>query len=297
MADITILDLVARRTVLLDGALGTELMRRGLGRGACPELLNVEDPEMVRQVHAEYFAAGSDAVSTNSFGGTPLKLAAYGLSDRASELNRAAARIAVEVRPAGKFVGGSIGPTGKFLEPQGPHTEAEFKEQFALQARGLADGGADFLIIETIFDLREGLAAIRGARQAAHLPVFITLTFNRTRRGFFTLMGDSVPKCVQAFEAEDVPAFGANCTLASGDMADLAAEFRQLTRRPLIIQANAGKPEIGDGRTVGYSQSVEEYVRDIPRIVRNGANIVGGCCGTNPDYIRAMASALGTAPR
>jgi len=295
MAKTTILDLIAKRTVLFDGALGTELMKRGLEPGSCPELLNVESPAVVQAVHGDYFAAGSDAVSTNSFGGTPLKLAAYGLEARTYELNRAAARIAAEVRPPGRFVGGSLGPTGKLLHPQGEHTEAELEAQFAVQARGLADGGADFLIAETMFDLREALAALRGAKSAASLPVFITLTFNRNPRGFFTLMGDSLAKCVAALEAENVPALGANCTLTSRDMADLAAEFRKLTSRPLIIQANAGQPEVKPDGTTVFSQSVEDFVGDIPRMVQNGARIVGGCCGTGPEHIRRMAAVLRTA--
>jgi 5-methyltetrahydrofolate--homocysteine methyltransferase len=289
----SILDLAARRPVLLDGALGTELMKRGLARGACPELLNVENPEAVRDVHRDYYDAGSDAVSTNSFGGSPLKLAAYGLSDRCRELNLAASRLAGDVRPEGRFIAGSLGPTGGFLRPQGEHTESEFESQFAVQAEALAEGGADFLILETMFDLREALCALRGSRKAAGLAVFITMTFNRTPRGFFTMMGDSMAKCVSAFEAEGVPAFGANCTLSSGDMADLAAELRKLTRKPLILQANAGKPEISAGDTVVYSQSLDDFVRDVPRMAAGGAALVGGCCGTSPDHIRRMAAVLG----
>lgn len=292
MTSSPILDLIARRTVLFDGAIGTELMKRGFDRGGCPELLNVDRPALVQSVHRDYYAAGSDVVSTNSFGGSPLKLGGFGLAERAEEFNRAAARVAAEVRPPGRYVAGSIGPTGKFLRPQGDLTEAELEGQFAVQARGLVEGGADFLVIETMFDLREALAAVRGARLAAGLPVFVALTFNRTPRGFFTLMGDSPEKCVRALEAEDVPAFGSNCTLTSGDMADLAAVFRKLTPRPLIFQANAGRPEIGPDGTVAYSESAEDYVKNLPRLVANGASAVGGCCGTNPDTIRRMAAVL-----
>lgn len=287
-----VFDLIARRPVLFDGAMGTELMKRGLAAGVCPELLNIDEPDTVRAVHRDYFAAGSDIVSTNSFGGSPLKLAGYGWAGRARELNEAAARRAVEARPAGRFVAGSIGPTGAFLQPQGGYVEAEFEEQFAVQAGALAEGGADVLIIETMFDLREALCAVRGARRACPLPVFATMTYNRTPRGFFTLMGDTPEKCVRALEAEDVAALGANCTLTSGDMADLAAALRRLTGLPLIIQANAGRPEVVDGDRVVFSQSVDAYVQDVPRMVRNGANIVGGCCGTDPEYIRRIAAVL-----
>jgi len=292
MNDFSILDLIRKRTVLLDGATGTELIKRGFSLGLCPELINIENPEAIQSVHRDYFLAGSDAVTTNSLGANPLKLAAQGLSDRCREMNVAAGRVAVAVRPSGCFVAGDIGPTGQFLQPQGEHTEAEFEDGFAVQAAGLAEGGVDFFLTETMFDLREALCAVRGARRVApDLPIFTCLTFNRTKRGFFTLMGDSLEKAARAFEAEGVPAFGANCTLSSGDMADLVADLRALTSTPIIAQANAGKPEVSGDRIV-YAQDVDDYLSAIPRLIRNGASIIGGCCGTNPEYIRRMAALI-----
>ena len=187
---IPLFDLVRRRTVLFDGAIGTELMARGLGLGVPPEVWNAEKPDLVREVHAAYFEAGADIVSTNSFGGTPLKLAAHGLENRAFALNRTAARLAREAAPSGRFVAGSLGPTGKFLEPQGPATEAELAAAYAEQARALVEGGVDVLIIETQYDLREALAALRGVQSVSPLPVFVTMTFGATPRGYFTIMGD-----------------------------------------------------------------------------------------------------------
>lgn len=280
------------RPVLLDGAFGTELMSRGLPQGHCPELWNVEKPDAVRDIHRSYFEAGSDAVATNSFGGSRIKLAAYGLGDRCAELNAAAAALAGEVRPEGRFVGGDIGPTGKFLKPQGEHTAAEFEESFAVQASALVAGGADFILIETMFDLREALCAARAARSVSDVPVFATMTFNRTPRGFFTLMGDSAAQCVAAFETLDLPAFGANCTLTSSDLAECIREMRKHTARPLIAQPNAGKPELNRAAEVVYSQDIEAFVADVPKLVEAGANIIGGCCGTNPEYIRRAAAVL-----
>lgn len=277
----------------MDGAFGTELMKIVPLAGPCPELINIEYPEAVQAVHRDYFEAGADAVTTNSLGASPLKLAAMGLSDRAREVNAAAARVAVSVRPPGKFVAGDVGSTGKFLRPQGAHSEAEFEDGFAVQAEGLAEGGADFILIETMFDLREALCAVRGVKRGAPgLPVLATMTFNRTKRGFFTIMGDGLEKCARAFEAEDLPAFGANCSLSSGDMADLVAAWKPLTSTPLIAQANAGRPEIVGGRVV-YSQSEDEYLREIPRLIQNGARIIGGCCGTTPSTIRRIAALIG----
>lgn len=293
--DASIFDLIKKRVVLLDGGFGTELIKRGFPQGACPESWNVEKPGVVREIHKSYFDAGSDAVLTNSFGGSPIKLASYGLESRCRELNRAAALIANEVKPKGRFVGGSMGPIGKFLKPQGEHTEPEFEDAYGEQARGLTEGKADFLLIETQYDLREALCALRGARKASHLPVFVTMTYNRVPRGFFTLMGNSVAQCVEAFEKEGVPAVGANCTLDSKDMADLVRAMREKTALPIIAQANAGQPALSAETGVSYSQGMEDYVTYIPKIVENGANIIGGCCGTDPDYIKRMAGLIKSA--
>jgi 5-methyltetrahydrofolate--homocysteine methyltransferase len=192
--------------------------------------------------------------------------------------------IANEVKPEGGSVGGSIGPTGKFLKPQGEFTEPEFEEAFAEQARGLADGKADFLLIETQYDLREALCALRAARKVAAIPVFVTMTYNRVPRGFFTLMGNSA-----GLQVEKRRSGGGPTALDSSDMADLVKVMREKTRLPLIAQANAGKPSLSGEGEVSYSQGLENYLQHIPKIIENGANVIGGCCGTNPDYIRRMA--------
>jgi 5-methyltetrahydrofolate--homocysteine methyltransferase len=286
----TIFDLIKERAVLFDGGMGTELMRHGLPLGTSPETWNVERPDIVQRIHTDYFEAGSDAVSTNSFGGNRIKLAAHGLEGRARELNLAAARVARRAAPDGKFVAGSMGPTGKFLQPQGEFTEAEFEEVYGEQAGALAEGGVDLLIIETQYDLKEALSALKGARRAApSLPVFVTLTFNKFPRGYFTLMGNTVSISVDALEKEGALALGANCTLNSEEMVGLVRAFREATKLPVIAQANAGKPALsGDGQ-VSYSQGLEDYVRFIPEMLKAGANVIGGCCGTDPGYIRKMA--------
>lgn len=288
----SLLGLLNIRTVLLDGAMGTELMARGLGLGTPPELWNADRPEAVREVHAAYFEAGSDVVSTNSFGGTPIKLAAHGLQTRAYELNKAAARLAREAAPAGRFVAGSMGPIGKFLEPQGPATAAEFVAAYAEQARGLADGGVDVFLVETQYDLREALAAVRGAQSVSRLPVFVTLTFNSFPRGYFTLMGDPAARSAAELEKAGVAALGSNCTLTSEQMIGCVRALRAATALPVIAQANAGQPVIGPDGGVVYTQALEDYVRFVPGLVEAGAGLVGGCCGTNPAFIRAMARAI-----
>jgi len=288
----TILDLAKERTVLLDGGMGTELIRSGFTQEDCPESWNVQKPEIVKKIHMSYFDAGSDVVLTNSFGGNRIKLASHGLGDKCHELNLAAARLAAEIKPKDKFVAGSMGPTGKFLKPHGEFTEEEFESAYAVQAKALADGGVDFILIETQYDLKEALCALRGARRSSHLPIFVTMTFNRNPRGYFTIMGDSVLQCLEELEAQDVPAVGTNCTLDSSDMVDLIKIMREATPLPLIAQANAGQPSISSEGEVTYSQDVEDYVRFIPQMTKNGARIIGGCCGTNPDYIKRMAELI-----
>jgi 5-methyltetrahydrofolate--homocysteine methyltransferase len=288
----SLFDLVKTRTVLFDGAMGTELIARGLPLGMAPEIWNVERPDLVQEVHAAYYLAGADVVSTNSFGGNPLTLAAHGLEGQAYELNYAAARLAREVAPAGRYVAGSMGPTGKFLKPQGPSTEQDFEGAYADQVRGLAAGGVDILLVETQYDLREALAAVRGARSVSTLPVFVSMTFNARPRGYFTIMGDTVARSAAELERAGAAAFGANCTLASDQMIGCIRACREATCLPLIAQANAGQPVVGDAGQITYSQTLEDYVRYVPEIARAGARFIGGCCGTNPAFIRAMARTL-----
>lgn len=288
-----IMDLVQQGVVLLDGGLGTELIKQGFQAGACPESWNLVKPDAVKSIHENYYAAGADAVSTNSFGGNSIKLAAYGQDNRCYEFNKAGAELARSVCPEGKFVVGSMGPTGKFILPQGEYTPEQFEDAYAEQARGLADGNVDVFLLETHYDLKEALCALRGVRRhAPDLPVWVTLTFNQTPRGYFTIMGNDISQFVAEMESSEVQAVGANCTLDSQQMVELSKELRAATSLPVVIQANAGQPEIDDEGDVVYSQPLEDYVKHIPEIVENGANIVGGCCGTDPDYIRAMADII-----
>jgi 5-methyltetrahydrofolate--homocysteine methyltransferase len=288
----SIYELVKKRAVLLDGGLGTELIARGFPQGATPESWNLENPDIIKEIHQSYYEAGADVVSTNSFGGSLLKLKMHGLGDQCYSLNKAAAELACSVRPEGKFVYGSIGPSGQFLQPHGTLTEEEMITAFSSQAKGLSDGGIDFFIIETMYDLQEGLMALKACRQNSDKPVFLTLTFNKTPRGFFTMMGNSLVQFCETAESHDIRAIGANCTLDSRDMALLVKELRNHTSLPIIAQANAGQPEIMENNTVSYAQDLEDYVLHVQEILNHGARFIGGCCGTNPDYIRRMASLI-----
>ena len=288
----TILDLMNEKIVIFDGAMGTMLLAAGLKSGDIPELWNIENPQVVMKVHQQYYAAGAHVVHTNTFGGTALKLHLKGHSDKMEAINTAAVKLARTVCPKDAFVAGDLGPSGKMLKPLGDADFETLEETFYLQAKALLKGGADLISIETMFSLEEAVAAVRGAKRAGDCPVIAATTYNKTPNGFFTLMGESIEQCVAAFEKEAVDVIGSNCTLGSKDMIELAKAMRSLTKKPILLQPNAGKPVHQNGGVV-YQQSATEFADDIRQIIRAGANMVGGCCGTNADFIKAMANAVG----
>jgi 5-methyltetrahydrofolate--homocysteine methyltransferase len=279
------------KTIVLDGAMGTMLMASGLSAGEIPELWNLEKPSVVAGIHRRYYEAGSDVVHTNTFGGSSLKLADEGLAGKARIINIEAARIAKSVCQAERFVAGDIGPTGKLLKPLGDATPETLENAFARQAEALLGGGADLISIETMFSLQEALAALRASKAIANTLVIASITYNRTKKGFFTMMGETVNQCVSALEDAGADVVGANCTLGSKDMVVLTEEIRAATRRPILIQPNAGKPVTRKGITT-YEQSPAEFGIDGKRIKEAGANMIGGCCGTTPEFIRELVKAI-----
>ena len=287
-----ILELAQRKTVIFDGAMGTMLMAAGLKAGESPELWNIEKPSFVTDIHRKYYEAGSDVVHTNTFGGNIIKLADRGLSDKMENINVEAAKLAREACPTGKFVAGDIGPTGKLIKPLGDLVVEEAEEAFFRQAQALIKGGVDLISIETMFSLEEALAALRAAKRLGDVLVIAALTFNRTKKGFFTMMGEGVKQAVSAFEAAGADVIASNCSLGSRDMIDLTKELRAATRKPILIQPNAGKPVTQKGVT-SYQQTPAEFAQDGKEIGNFGADMIGGCCGTNPEFIRALAHTLG----
>jgi len=291
----SILDLVKKKTVVFDGAMGTMLMAAGLKAGECPELWNIEKPSLVTDIHRKYYEAGSDVVHTNTFGGNTVKLADRGLADKMEKINVEAAKLAREACPAGKFVAGDVGPTGKLIIPLGDLVLEEAEEAFFRQAQALIKGGVNLISIETMFSLEEALAALRAAKRLGEAPVIAALTFNRTKKGFFTMMGEGVNQAVSAFEKAGADVIATNCSLGTRDMIDLTKELRAATRKPILVQPNAGKPVTQKGVT-SYQQTPAEFAKDGMEIKNSGADMIGGCCGTNPEFIRALAEALGNLP-
>ncbi len=291
--------MAAERTLLLDGATGTELMARGIPGGTAPELWNVERPDIVEAVHRDYFAAGADLVHTNTFGGTRLKLAAQGLGDRVVELNEAGARLAVAVRDRefpGRLVVGDVGSTGVMLPPLGDGDPAVLRDAFAEQAEALVRGDVDLLHIETMFDLGEALAAVEAVAGAAGgRPVCCSMTFKPAARGYRTMMGVSPAQAAAALLAAGATLVGCNCSITADAMGDLVADLREAAGLPVIAQPNAGQPRLEGGVTV-YDETPEHFAAEVAGFPSRGAGVVGGCCGTTPAHIAALAAALGRAP-
>ena len=288
--------LAARGTLLIDGAMGTELFARGLGSGDPPEMWNVDHPDRVTAVHAAYVNAGSDIVLTNSFGGTGFRLKLHKLDDRCIELNRAAAQVARTAADAhfaetGRrvLVAGSMGPTGELLEPMGSMTPETCADAFREQVIGLDEGGADVLWIETMSHLDEVAAAVEGARSVSDLPVCTTLSFDTAGR---TMMGVSGEAAVNRLTELGVDAIGANC---GNNLADTEAALHEMRAAnpdvPLISKANAGMPE-WHGTELHYSGDPEVMAAHAVRQRDAGIQIIGACCGSSPKHLAMMRQVL-----
>jgi 5-methyltetrahydrofolate--homocysteine methyltransferase len=274
------------RALVFDGATGTMLQKFGMKPGGSPDELCLTNPEMVGRVHRAYAEAGSDVVTTNTFGANRAKLREYDLEDSLRDINVNAVKIARNAAP-GLFVAGGLGPIGRFVEPIGDLNFDEAVEIFTEQARALKDGGADLFIIETMMDLKEMKAAIIGARSAG-LPIAATMTFDATMR---TVLG--TPPEVFAIVAEGLGAdvVGANCSLGIDGIYRAISAMSTVTSLPLIAQPNAGIPELRGKETV-FPASPEEMAWKVRDLADAGVRVLGGCCGTTPDHIRAMAAEL-----
>jgi len=284
------------RTLIFDGAMGTQLIAAGYRPVEAPESWNTSDPDVVSGIHRAYLEAGADIIETNSFGGSRSKLSAYRAGDRVAELNAAGARLAIAARDElapGRLVAGDIGPSGRLLPPVGDATVAELRDVFAEQAEALASGGVDLLSMTTFFDLEEARAAVLGSRAVTHaLPIVISMAFKPSPRGFRTMMGVSPAQAAAALLEAGADVVGANCEITAEEMPGLVAEFREATDAPLVMQPNAGQPHLVGGHTV-YQETPERFASFMPALVAAGAGLVGGCCGTTPAHIAALAQALG----
>ena len=283
--------LQAHGVLVADGAWGTLLAQRGLPPGTAPEQWNLARPGEVEAVARAYVEAGAQIVLTNTFGGSPWKLAKAGLGGRAAEVNRRGAELSKRAAGGRALVFASVGPTGEFLAPLGTHAAADFEACFAEQIAACAQGGADGLVLETMTALEETLAALAAARKAApRLPVAACMTFDRGARGYATMMGVAPERAARELAAAGADLVGSNCGSGIGPMVEVARLMRAATDRPLWFKPNAGAPHLVDGKTV-FRETPEEMAGRAADLIAAGARVIGGCCGTTPAHIRALAAA------
>lgn len=285
-------EILGRRILFFDGGMGTMLQKYGMKAGELPELLNITDPQLVCRIHDEYLAAGADIITTNTFGANPLKSDEMGASVDMI-IAAAVGNARKSVNKAGgkeRFVAFDIGPTGKLMEPIGDLSFDRAYEEFARIAKTAETAGADLAIIETMSDTLEAKAAVLAVKENTKLPVFLTMTFDETYK---TLTGADVHVMSAMFEGLGVDCLGINCGLGPVQIAEMMEELSKISSIPIMAQPNAGLPQIVDGKTV-YDVDPEQFGEECERIAKCGASVIGGCCGTTPDHIKALIERCGS---
>ncbi len=282
--------LVALGTVLTDGAWGTELQRQGLGVGECPDAWNLSHPDQVEGVARAYVEAGSRIILTNTFGGSRISLAKHGLAKQVAAINRAGVEISRRATAGKAKVFASMGPSGVMLM-MGEVSAAQVQEVFAEQASAIAEGGADGIVIETMSDVAEARLAVMAAKQTG-LPVVVCMTFDSGKDHDRTMMGQTPEQAAEELTDAGADVIGSNCGRGIEGFVEICRRLHVATDRPIWIKANAGLPEMVNG-LVTYAQTPEQFAQFVLPLVQAGASFVGGCCGTNPDFIRATSEVLG----
>jgi 5-methyltetrahydrofolate--homocysteine methyltransferase len=284
-----LLDRVKDGEILIaDGATGTLLWDYGLAPGQPPESFNLTHPEILEEIARQYLDAGADIIQTNTFGGSPARLSLFGLDDKTEEINRNAVVAAKKAAQGGAYVAASCGPSGKILKPYGDTNPEEIYAGFVRQIRVLVDAGVHAISVETMTDLTEATLAVKAAKSVSpSTPVMAAMTFDSTPKGFYTIMGTSIGEAARTLEKSRADVIGSNCGNGIENMIRIAKEFKQHTRLPIIIQSNAGLPEVRDDKPV-YLETPAFMAQKAKEFVALGVSIIGGCCGTTPEHIKAI---------
>jgi methionine synthase I (cobalamin-dependent) len=282
-------DLLAAGPVLTDGAWGTQLQARGLAVGDFPDVWNLTHAERVAEVARAYVEAGSRVILTNTFGANRVRLAEAGFAHQTADINRLGVEISRRAAAGRARVFASLGPTGKMLL-SGEITPEELSAAFAEQARALAAAGADALVVETMSDLEEAKLAVAAARDSG-LPVVACMVFDSGKNKDRTMMGQTPEQVAAALSAAGADVIGSNCGQGVAGFVHICARLRAATDRPIWVKANAGLPELVEGRTV-YRTTPAEFASHLPALLQAGASFVGGCCGTSPAFIQALQDQL-----
>jgi 5-methyltetrahydrofolate--homocysteine methyltransferase len=276
--------------LLLDGGMATLLFQKGLEAGKAPETWLFEKPVEVEDAHRLYVEAGSDIIQTNTFGATPAKLAAAGLAGQCAILNSRATEIAQSASNGRTLVAGNIGPTGKLFPPMGSATEDDLLTEFRMQADALAAAGVDLLNIETMFDLREAICAVQAANSTG-LVVFASMTFDKRKSGHFTMVGDRIGPSLKALRDAGALVAGMNCSVNSSLMLPMVEEAREGIDGSIIAQPNAGDPH-NTPNGIKYDAEPVSFAAHLMAMVNAGADVIGGCCGSTPEFVREARRAL-----
>lgn len=285
----TLSRLLSTGRIVTDGAWGTQLQQSGLPVGACPEAWNLVEPDKVEELARSYVAAGSQIIQTNTFGANRFILAKHGLADKVADINRAGVALSRRAAAGKAIVFASVGPTGIMLM-MGQTSAEEVKAAFSEQVRAIADAGADGIVVETMTDPAEAVLAVSAACHTG-LPVAACMTFDSGARKDRTMMGTTPEQAAEQLAAAGADIIGSNCGHGIAGMVEVCRRLRASTDRPLWIKANAGLPEMADGRIV-YRQTPAEFAGYVPQLVEAGASFLGGCCGTTPAFIQAIRAVL-----
>lgn len=283
--------LCSKGILVLDGAWGTEMIKRGLVPGECPELWNLNRPDDIRAIAGSYQRAGADIILTNTFGGNYFKLKKIGFSSKVKQINKRGVELSKEVAKD-SLVFASIGPTGEFLEPLGLIKEEEMIACFKQQVEAFIEGGADGVVIETMSDLNEAKCALRAVKENSNFPVAVSMTFSKGEKEYATVMGITPEKAAKELEKSGADIVGANCSFGIEDMVEVARIMRSVTHLPLWIKPNAGVPQLKEGKII-YPETPEQMVKFVPDLIKEGVSMIGGCCGTTPEHIRLIAREVG----